>query len=317
MGLRLLGELRLLGRLGSAAARSYAAAVDLAGLIECVPNVSEGRDAGVIDALAHACGPDLLDVHTDPDHHRSVFTLAGTPESVEAAMQSLAAACVARVDLAGHDGVHPRLGALDVVPFVDLDPKTDERLAVDAARRFAAWLGAELEVPAFLYDAADPGGRSLPAVRRGAFSTHHPDHGPPAPHPSAGASAVGARPLLVALNCDLDTDILEVAVSIAAAVRESSGGLPGVRALGLALATAGCAQVSMNLTDLPATGIEAACTAVRERAVALSTDITRVELVGLMPAAEFARCSDEFRAWSGLDASMTIEARLAARETAL
>lgn len=289
--------------------------MDLAGLIECVPNVSEGRDAGVIDALAQACGPDLLDVHADPDHHRSVFTLAGTPESVEAAMRSLARACVEHVDLGAHEGVHPRLGALDVAPFVDL--REGDGLAVATARRFAAWLGAEMAVPAFLYDAADPAGRGLPEVRRGAFTTHHPDHGPPRPHPSAGASAVGARPLLIALNCDLDTDNLEVAASIAAEVRESSGGLPGVRALGFVLATADCAQVSMNLTDLAATGVEDACAAVRERAVARGVDVARVELVGLMPAAELARSSDEFRAWSGLDASMTIEARLAARESAL
>lgn len=274
--------------------------------LECVANVSEGRDTAVLDALAVACGPALLDVHTDPDHHRSVLTMAGAPDLVEDAARRLARACVARIDVSRHEGVHPRLGALDVVPFVALDP-TPPDVAVGAARRFAGWLEEALRVPPLLYGDADPGGRSLPDVRR---------QGSDRPHPTAGTTAVGARPLLVAVNCDLATPDVEVARAVATAVRGRDGGLPGVRALGFFLASRDRAQVSMNLVDLEATGMEAACEAVRAEAGARGTDVARVELVGLLPAAELDRCSEEFRARAGLDTSVTIEARLAARETA-
>jgi len=280
-------------------------------VLECVPNVSEGRDLATLDALATACGRALLDRHVDPDHHRSVFTLAGPgDDDALAAVQALATAAAGHLDLRGHTGVHPRLGALDVVPFVALDGSP--AVAVDAARTFGEWIAAEIGVPVLFYDlAAD--GRTLPEVRRDAFTRLRPDLGPPTPHPRLGAVAVGARPPLVAVNCWLDTDDVVRARAVAAEVRERDGGLPGVRALGLTLATPGVAQVSMNLVDLERTGVEGACTAVRDALETRGGRVTRVELVGLLPAAELDRCSAGFRDWSGLGPDLTIEARLAER----
>jgi glutamate formiminotransferase len=276
-------------------------------VLECVPNVSEGRDPGVSDELAAACGASLLDQHRDPDHHRSVFTLAGPgPRDAEPAARRLACAVAEHVDLAGHDGVHPRIGALDVVPFVALDGSAPSD-AVGAARDFAAWITADLGAPAFLYDDADPGGRTLPEVRRAAAELEETFHS------RLGAVAVGARPVLVAVNCELDRDDLALARAIARAVRGRDGGLPGVRALGFLLASRQVAQVSMNLTDLDATGLQTACERVRACARARDADVARVELVGLVPRAELARCDDSFLEWAGIDDRSTIESRLARR----
>jgi glutamate formiminotransferase / 5-formyltetrahydrofolate cyclo-ligase len=277
-------------------------------VLECVPNVSEGRDVARLDSLSAACGAALLDRHVDRDHHRAVFTLAG-PDAEDAA-RALARAVASQLDLRTHAGAHPRLGALDVVPFVALGDDAPAR-AVAAAREFAAWVGDALDVPVFLYDAADPEARTLPDARRDAFVRRAPDAGPPAPHPALGAVAVGARPPLVAVNCDLAFDDVVLARRIAAAVRERDDGLPGVRALGLHLDHAGRAQVSMNLVALERTGVEQACSAVRDRARAAGNDVARVELVGLLPAAELARCDPAFLAWAGLGPDQTIEARLA------
>jgi glutamate formiminotransferase len=281
-------------------------------VLECVVNVSEGRDANVLDALSAACAPALLDVHTDADHHRSVFTLAHATDdtATEDAVRALARAVDEHVGFANHRGVHPRLGAIDVVPFVALAP-TEPSSAVAAARSFGAWLDAELAVPVFFYDGADDRRRTLPVTRREAFVTRLPDLGAAHPNARLGACAVGARPPLVAINVELDGDDLALARAVARDVREIDGGLPGVRALGLMLASRGHAQVSMNLVDLDATGVETACDTVRERLASAGGGVERVELVGLIPAAELARCSDEFRRWSGLDESVTVEARAA------
>lgn len=276
-------------------------------MLECVVNVSEGRRGDVIDELAAECGPALLDVHTDADHHRSVFTLA---RDAEAAARALTEAVAERIDLSAHAGVHPRLGAIDVVPFVALDG-SEPGDATEAARSYATWIAGALDVPAFLYGDADPDGRSLPDVRRDAFAGRAPDVGPDTPHARLGAVAVGARPPLVAVNCWLDVDDLGLAREIAAQVRERDGGLPGVRALGVVLASRGRAQVSMNVTRLEACGVERACTAARRLAYEGGADVERVELVGLLPAAELDRCSAEFRSWSGIGPDHTIEARLA------
>ena len=280
-------------------------------MLECVPNVSEGRDPSVLDALARACGASLLDVHTDADHHRSVFTLAGPGERDAAdASRALARGVAASVDVSAHTGVHPRLGALDVVPFVAL-AGSDPGDAIDAARAFATWVVDELAVPVFLYGDADPERRTLPDARRDAFRTRPPDMGPTAPHPRLGACAVGARPVLVAVNCELATADLVLARAIAAAVRERDGGLPGVRALGLELASVGRVQVSMNLVALERTGLQEACTSVRARAGRAGVAVSRVELVGLLPAEELARCDAGFLEWAGISSEQTVEARLA------
>jgi glutamate formiminotransferase len=172
-------------------------------------------------------------------------------------------------------------------------------------------VAAELDLAVFLYDDADPERRSLPDARRDAFVSRSPDRGPSSPHERLGAVAVGARPPLVAVNCWLDTRDVAVGRAVAAAVRERDGGLPGVRALGFSLPGAGTTQVSMNLVDLAATGLEAACTEVRRRAEAAGARVTQVELVGLVPAAELARCSQPFLDWAGLGLDVTIESRLA------
>lgn len=281
-------------------------------VLECVPNVSEGRDRVALDALAAACGPALLDRHVDADHHRSVFTLAagGKIDDTAVRVRALTVAVAEHVDLSGHAGVHPRLGALDVVPFVALAGSTRDD-AVEAARAFATWAAGALALPAFLYDAADPDGRTLPDVRRDAFSGRRPDTGPSRPHPTLGAVAVGARDPLVAVNCELGRDDLTLARAIATRVRERDGGLPGVRALGLHLDSVGRAQVSMNLVALERTGLQDACRAVDALAREAGTTVARVELVGLLPAVELARCDDDFRAWTGIGPDDTIEVRVA------
>ncbi len=280
-------------------------------MLECVVNISEGRRADVLGGLADACGPALLDLHTDPDHHRSVFTLAAEdPHETAAAARRLATTAARMLSIAGHDGIHPRLGVIDVVPFVALEP-TPAAVAVDAAREFAEWIGGELEVPAFLYDLADPEHRSLPSVRRDAFTARPPDCGPSTPHPRLGATAVGARPVLVAVNVELDDDDLELARAVASEIRERDGGLRGVRALGLALASRSRVQVSMNLVDLDHTGIGVACTTARDLVEAHGGRVHRVELVGLVPAAVLDAAGAGFLAWSGLGPDATIEARLA------
>jgi glutamate formiminotransferase len=275
-------------------------------VLECVANVSEGRLDSAIDTLAAAAGPPLLDVHRDPDHNRSVFTMAGTPHATLTAVRRLAMAVASTLDLTTHDGVHPRFGALDVVPFVALGD-TPSRAATVAARAFATWWASAYGVPCFFYDEADADGRSLPSLRRDAFAPREPDRGPEKPHLRLGATAVGAREPLVALNCVLDGGTVEDAQAIARAARERDGGMSGVRALGLWLASRKRPQVSMNLVDLEATGVDAVCARIAELADARGRTISEIELVGLMPSAELARCGAAVRAAAHLDDHRTVE----------
>jgi glutamate formiminotransferase / 5-formyltetrahydrofolate cyclo-ligase len=281
-------------------------------VIECVANVSEGRDLTVLRALADATRPALLDIHADADHHRSVFTIAGRElRGTQMGARGLARSVARQLDIAGHEGVHPRLGALDVVPFIALGTSVSEHeAALEAAESFARWWSTAYDVPVFLYGDADPKRRDLPSARNTAFKSRAPDFGPPTPHEKLGATAVGVRAPLVAVNCALVTREVDVARRIAGVVRERNGGLPGVRALGFMLDTVDRAQVSMNLVDLQRTGIERACRTVRVEARKERTDVLSVELVGLVPRAELERCSDEFLEWSGLDAASTIEVRV-------
>ena len=280
-------------------------------MLECVANVSEGRDHAVLRAIAEACGAELLDVHADVDHHRAVFTLAARrANDTVAAARRLADAVAACVSIVGHEGAHPFLGALDVVPFVALGDDAGLEVTVACARDFAAWWAETHDVPVFLYDDADPSGRDLPRVRREAFTARAPDFGPATRHPTLGATAVGARKPLVAINLWLTTADAGVARRIAAAVRERDGGLPGVRALGLLMATKAEAQVSLNLVDLDRTGIEDACGAVQALSRREQTEVASVELVGLVPRRALDRCSPEFRAWAGLDDDVVVENRV-------
>ncbi|HXX89979.1 MAG TPA: hypothetical protein VEI83_07140 [Acidimicrobiales bacterium] len=275
-------------------------------MLECVVNVSEGRDTAVLDELAAAGGGCLLDLHRDPVHHRSVFTMAG--EDVEEATRSLARRVVELVDLRTHSGVHPRFGALDVVPFVPLGPggvpadgtaPLDE--ALDARDRFARWAGEALALPCFIYGPA----RSLPDVRSRAFRELVPDTGPARPHPSAGACAVGARPVLVAYNVWLETPDLALAQRIAEAVRG-----PAVRALGLPFGAG--TQVSCNLTDPATVGPGELFDDVWSQAEAAGVTVARAELVGLVPAAVLGATPRSRWTELDLDPDRTVEARLAA-----
>ena len=281
-------------------------------MLECVINVSEGRDVTSLREIAVRCGASLVDLHTDVDHNRSVFTLAGPGATdASASARELADAGAALISIADHDGVHPYLGAIDVVPFVALGgTRTEQTQAADAAREFARWWAETHGVPVFLYDDADPSGRDLPHVRRHAFRSRAPDFGPAAPHPTLGATAVGARKPLVAINVLLVTSDVTIARRIAREMRESDGGLPGVRALGLMLESRARPQVSMNLVDLDRTGIEDACLTVRELSRREHTDVASVEVVGLVPRRELDRCSDEFLRWADIDGSAAIEARV-------
>jgi glutamate formiminotransferase len=281
-------------------------------VLECVINVSEGRDMDRLLRIARACGPSLVDVHTDPDHHRSVFTLAGPgPRDAVEGARALAAAVAEQCSIVDHEGEHPRFGALDVVPFVALGGTRVEReQAAAEARRFGDWWSREFAVPVFLYDEADPEGRDLPNARSTSFRSRVPDFGPPEPHKRLGATAVGARRPLVACNCVLVSRDIVVARRIARDMRERSGGLRGVRALGFFLPEAKRAQVSMNLVDLDHTGVQDACLHVRNLARRNGTDVASVELVGLIPRRDLDRCTDDFLQWSRLDAESTVEVRV-------
>jgi glutamate formiminotransferase len=266
-------------------------------LLECVVNLSEGRREDVIARIAAAAGPSLLDVHSDRHHHRSVLTLGG-PEVEEAAC-AVTSRAVDELDITGHRGAHPRLGVVDVVPFVPLgavigEQSVDLADAIGARDRFARWAGRGLALPCWLFGPQ----RSLPEVRRRAFRDLRPDTGPTTPHPTAGATAVGARGPLVAYNLWLAEPDVSLARALAAALRA-----PAVRALGLEVG--GHAQVSCNLIDPLHTGPAAVFDAVAHRA-----EIDRAELVGLVPAAVLA--GTPARRWSelDLDPSGTIEARL-------
>jgi glutamate formiminotransferase len=269
-------------------------------LIECVPNVSEGRDRALIERLAATLGGQpgvtLMNVHADPDHHRSVFSFLGPPAAVEAAALALADRVLEAIDLRTHHGIHPRIGALDVLPFVPL-AELSMAETVEVARRVGRTLAARHHLPVYYYGraATGPGRRRLPDARRGGYEglaerlrgADPPDDGPGRFDPRAGAVLVGARDILVAFNVWLDGGDLEAARAIARAVRESSGGLAGVQAMGLWLVSRGIAQVSMNLLDYRTTPIPAAFDRVKEEAGRRGIGVRGSELVGVAPRAAF------------------------------
>ncbi len=267
-------------------------------LVECVPNFSEGKDAEVVAALVEAVigteGAVLLDHSMDRDHNRCVLTFAGDPAAVvEAAVRSIRVARD-RINLGRHTGVHPRLGAADVVPFVPLRGMTLADCA-QLAEQTAQRVWSELGIPVYLYEAAArrPERKRLENVRRGGFErlreltpgdpAHQPDIGGPGLHPSAGAAIIGARQFLIAWNVTLTSANLDAAKTIARSIRQSSGGLPHVKALGLMLESRGVAQVSMNLTDYARTPIGEVYRALVREAQAQGVSIDHAELIGLIP----------------------------------
>jgi len=292
-----------------------------------VPNVSEGRRSDVIAEIGEAAAsvPEvrLLDVHSDHDHHRSVYTLVGPSEPLGEAAFRLARAAVARIDMESHHGVHPRMGALDVLPFVPLGA-TPMQSCIDLAHRVGRQLADGLALPVYFYGEAAlrPERRMLVDIRRGEYEglratvgsdpAREPDAGPSSVGP-AGACAVGARKPLVAFNMHLRTANIGIARTIAGAVRASSGGLPGVQALGLPTSRPDIVQISMNLTDLDATPLHAIALAVRGEAERLGVELAESELVGLLPLSATLEASAAILGLPALGASQVIE--LAMQET--
>jgi len=287
--------------------------------LESVPNFSEGSDAGTIGSLrsALATHADVLDVHSDADHNRSVFTLVGNDTSLLEALLAGIACARERIDLRSHEGAHPRIGVADVVPIVALDPRDRER-ARDCALRLADRIGAGLDLPVFLYGESAPG-RSPAFYRQGGpaelqrrihAGDLRPDYGPARLDERAGGVIVGARRPLIAFNVNLATDDVEIARAIAAVVREKGGGFPGVRALGLFLPRAGHAQVSMNVEDYEAAALHEIVRRVEEEARMRGVAVAGAELVGLMPAGAVAAAAGAMLQIEGFNASHVLELRL-------
>lgn len=294
--------------------------------LECVPNVSEGRDPAVVDRLARVLadtpGVALLDVHRDGVHHRSVFTCIGEAPALQAGIVRLVGAAIEAVDLRQHRGAHPRIGAVDVVPFVPVGASTMDD-AVAAARVTAEAVADTHHVPVLFYEqaASAPHRRRLEHVRRGQFEglsaklrlpDWRPDAGPDQPHPTAGAIAMGARRLLVAWNVNLATDRLDVATAVARAIRESNGGLPAVKAMGLALPDRGLVQVSMNLVDVDVTPMHVVYAAIEHEAARHGVAIAESELVGLVPASAVGAVAADRLRLTGWQAWRVLDSRLVA-----
>jgi glutamate formiminotransferase len=293
-------------------------------MIECVPNVSEGRRADVIESLAAAIGSvegvQLLHWCADPSHNRSVFTFAGEAEPLQQAVLKLFGQAIARIDLRSHQGVHPRIGVVDVVPFVPLAGSTMSE-CVTTARATAEAAAKRFAIPVYLYEEAASSSlrRNLADIRRGGFEALAlrmadtqwlPDYGPPAPHPTAGATAIGARRALIAYNVNLATDRLDVARRIASRIRSSSGGLPAVKAMGVPLDHRGVVQVTMNLTDYQQTSMRRAFDFIRQEAEREGVTILESELIGLVPADAMADVTPEYLKLTGFDPSLILENRL-------
>jgi glutamate formiminotransferase len=293
-------------------------------IIECVPNISEGRRAnvvaGIVDAVRNIPGARLLDYSSDASHNRSVITIAGDAAPLKAAVLALFEAAVAAIDLRAHTGEHPRMGAVDVVPFVPIEGVTMEdcvALATDTARSVAE----RFAVPVYLYEEAstNPLRKNLEDIRRGEFEGlagkmasdgWAPDFGPATLHPSAGASVIGARMPLIAYNINLNTDRLDVAKKIAAAVRFSSGGFRFVKAMGVTLADRNIVQVSMNLTNYEKTPILRVFDAVRREAERYGVSVLESEIVGLVPSAALVDVSLATLQLTQFKKDQILEARL-------
>ena len=295
----------------------------MAALVECVPNISEGRRAEVISKVAAAVtavpGVRLLDQTSDADHNRSVFTFAGEPDAVLLAAHALTDVALAEIDMRTHAGEHPRLGAVDVVPFVPVSGITMDE-AVALAHRFGEEVAAKHGVPVYFYAnaARRPDRVKLGDIRNktqyeglaaAMATTHVPDAGPQEFHVRAGGIVVGARPFLIAFNIELDTTDLKVAKKIAKEIRESSGGLAGIQALGFELSGPPRVQVSMNVLDFRVTSLATVWHEVESRATAAGVAILRGELIGLIPLDAALQVTADALKLDGFDRTRVIEAR--------
>jgi glutamate formiminotransferase len=284
-------------------------------MIECVPNFSEGRDTAVVREIAAAisavAGVTLLGWEADADHHRSVITFAGPPDAVREGAVLGVGAAAARIDLSQHHGVHPRVGAADVVPFVPLEGSTLEA-CVAIAHQAGEQIWERFRVPVYFYEAAAlaPERRLLQNVRRKGFDGKPPDIGDLATHPTAGAVMVGARHFLIAYNVNLATPDVTIAQAIAKEIRESSGGFRFVKAMGLHLDSLDRAQVSMNLTNFAEIPLDRLYETIAQEAAHLRTSIVESELIGFVPKAAFEKSPDFFRRTRGFTESRIIENRV-------
>lgn len=297
----------------------------MAGIVECVPNFSEGRRKDVIDKIVHSIrsvpGIKVLDVESDPDHNRSVVTFSGSKEAVAESAFRGARAAAELIDLNKHKGEHPRMGALDVLPFVPISGTTMED-CVAIANKVGARIGKELRIPVYLYEAAarKPDRKNLENVRRGQFEglrqailadeSRYPDYGPRMIHPTAGATAVGARMPLIAFNVNLKSADVEIAKSIAKKIRASSGGMPAVKALGFSLEERKMVQVSMNLTDYTVTPISKVFEAIKKEADERGVEIAESEIIGLIPLDAVCDLAAKFLMLGRFNSSQVLERRI-------
>jgi glutamate formiminotransferase / 5-formyltetrahydrofolate cyclo-ligase len=293
-------------------------------LIECVPNFSEGKRQDVIEAIAATVrtveGVRLLDVSSNPDHNRTVLTFVGPPDKVAEAAFACTAEAVKLIDMEQQKGEHPRIGAMDVVPFVPVTGITLEE-SVELAKKVGERIANELNVPVYLYAAAatTPARKRLPDVRQGQYEglkesittpERKPDFGEAKMHPTAGATAVGARPPLIAFNVNLGTTNLQIAKDIAKGLRESSGGLINVQAMGVDLAAQEMVQVSMNLLDYTKTPIHRAYELVRVEAARYGVPVVGSEIIGLLPLDALIDAADFYLRLTDFTRSQVLEARL-------
>lgn len=308
-------------RMGGERFRNYSLAM---AIIESIPNVSEGRRADVIAELVGAIeavpGVRLLDHSSDASHNRSVFTVVGDAEPLKAAILALYGAALPLIDLRSHQGEHPRLGAVDVVPFVPIEGVSMPE-CVALAREVSAAVAERFAVPVYLYEEAssNPARKNLEDIRRGEFEGlaekmrspgWAPDFGPDQPHERAGASVIGARMPLIAYNINLNTDRLEVAKKIASAIRHSSGGLRYVKAMGVMLEDRGIAQVSMNLTNFEKTPMFRVFEMVKREAARYGVGVLESEIVGLVPSAALLATAEYYLQVEGFKSGQVLESRL-------
>jgi glutamate formiminotransferase / 5-formyltetrahydrofolate cyclo-ligase len=293
-------------------------------LVQCVPNYSEGRRQDVIEAIVAPFqgtpGVHLLDWRADPDHNRLVVTVVGDPERLGDALLESARAAIARIDMRRHVGAHPRIGAVDVVPFVPLRGITLEE-CVTRARAFAARYARDTGVPVYLYEAAAlrPERRNLEAVRKGQYEAlvqeignpgRAPDVGPPLLHPSAGATVIGARQFLVAFNINLNSRDVGAAREIAKNIRASGGGLSHVKAVGIDLANQGMVQVSINVTDYHVNPLHEVFGLVKKEAAARGIEVAESEIYGLVPAEALVTAAAHALQLAGFEPSQVLDLRL-------